>query len=54
MAEQDKVQMPVETGAVNEEPKKSKRDMLRERLSKKYPDKNFDDDEAFADQVNAD
>lgn len=54
MAEQDKVQMPVETGAVNEEPKKSKRDILRERLSKKYPDKNFDDDEAFADQVNAD
>lgn len=35
-------------------PKKSKRDMLRERLSKKYPDKNFDDDEAFAGQVSDD
>ena len=34
--------------------KKSKRDMLRERLSKKYPDKNFDDDEAFAGQVSND
>lgn len=34
--------------------KKSKRDMLRERLSKKYPDKNFDDDEAFAGQVSDD
>ena len=28
--------------------------MLRERLSKKYPDKNFDDDEAFAGQVSDD
>lgn len=35
-------------------PKKSKRDMLRERLSKKYPDKNIDDDEAFAGQVSDD
>lgn len=34
--------------------KKSKRDTLRERLSKKYPDKNFDDDEDFAGQVSDD
>lgn len=33
---------------------KSKRDLLRERLSKKYPDKNFDDDEEFAGQIGAD
>ncbi len=35
-------------------PKKSRRDMLRERLSKKHPDKSFDDDEVFAGQVSDD
>ncbi len=36
------------------EGKKSKRDMLKERLSKKYPDKSFDDDETFAGQISDD
>lgn len=35
-------------------PPKSKRDALRERLKKKYPDKNFDDDEEFAGQISDD
>ena len=45
---------PIEEQQIPSEVKKSKRDMLKERLSKKYPDKNFDDDEEFAGQISDD
>lgn len=35
-------------------PMPSKRDALRDRLRKKYPDKNFDDDEVLAGQISDD
>ncbi len=35
-------------------PAPSKRDALRDRLRKKYPDKNFDDDEVLAGQIGED
>lgn len=35
-------------------PMPSKRDALRDRLKKKYPDKNFDDDEVLAGQISDD
>ena len=48
-------QKPIEEQQIpSGEVKKSKRDMLKERLSKKYPDKNFDDDEEFAGQISDD
>lgn len=59
MDENNVNQMPqVPEGGVppteEQKPKKSKRDALRERVSKKYPDDNFDDDEVFAGRVNDD
>ncbi len=43
--------MPPVGQPTEEPPKKSKRDLLRERVSKKYPDKTFDTDDAYADQL---
>lgn len=38
----------------NNEVVKSKRDLAMERIKAKYPDKSFDDDEAFFGQINDD
>lgn len=43
--------LPAAEQTIGEPPKKSKRDLLRERVSKKYPDKTFDTDDAYADQL---
>jgi hypothetical protein len=49
--EEEKNYPPMDEGVAEEPPKKSKRDQLRERISSKYPDKTFDSDDAYADQL---
>lgn len=45
---------PTDVAVVEEVPPKSKRDLLRERVIKRYPDRNFDNDDDLYDQIAAD